>query len=359
MSRLLLLLALLFAAAPASAHETTRSYLTLARRGAEVDTRLRVAFRDIEVAVWMDEDLDGQITWGEAQRRLGAVDAYVEGRLRLDAGGPCPLRRTGASPSVRSDVAYLDLDLQATCPSADAPLAVDTGLFFEIDPDHRELLQAAVGTRNSTQMLSRAEPRTVISGDSSGAFTSFVAYLRAGAEHLLGGADHLIFLIVLMLPAVSAQRGPRRAAAAVLTAVTGFTLAHALTLTAATTDVLRPPTDLINLLIALSIVVTAADNMVPFIPAPRAGVAAFFGIIHGFGFATALGALDLGGRDLALALFGFNFGIEAAQIGIVAVAMPALYMIAGSGILLYVGSIGAVLVGLGWTWQRLAPLGLG
>ena len=99
-----------------------------------------------------------------------------------------------------------------------------------------------------------------------------------------------------------------------LAAVTGFTLAHALTLTAATTELLRPPTDLIEALIALSIVVTAADNVRPFIPAPRAAVAAFFGTIHGFGFASALGALQLTGGGLAVALVGFNLGIEAAQV---------------------------------------------
>ena len=143
------------------------------------------------------------------------------------------------------------------------------------------------------------------------------SYFRSGVEHLMGGPDHLVFLLALMLPAVCVAGGAGRAALGVLTAVTGFTLAHALTLTAATTELLRPPTDLINMLIALSIVITAADNVRPFIPAPRAAVAAFFGIIHGFGFASALGALQLTGAGLAVALVGFNLGIEAAQVGVV------------------------------------------
>ena len=114
-----------------------------------------------------------------------------------------------------------------------------------------------------------------------------------------------------------------------LTAATGFTLAHALTLTAATTELLRPPADLVNALVALSIVITAADNLRPFIPAPRAAVAAFFGTIHGFGFASALGAMQLTGSSLALALVGFNLGIEAAQVGLILLTMPALYMLGG------------------------------
>ena len=140
-----------------------------------------------------------------------------------------------------------------------------------------------------------------------------------------------------------------------LTAATGFTLAHALTLTAATTELLRPPADLVNALVALSIVVTAADNLRPFIPAPRAAVAAFFGTIHGFGFASALGAMQLTG-DLALALVGFNLGIEAAQVALILLTMPALYMLGGGRLLLWAGSAAGGAAGVGWLWAGVSRL---
>ena len=353
---LLVLVAAGTLAAGAAAHETTRSYVTLHRTGSVVEADVRVAFRDIEVAVWMDEDLDGRITWGEARRRLEVVDAYLRTGLTLDAGGPCPLERVaeGASTSARID--YLDLTYRASCPSAAGPLTVRSGMFTEIDPDHRMFVQASVGGKATSTILSRSDPLAVFDGSTGGPFASFVSYFRAGGEHLLAGPDHLIFLLTLMLPAVCAAGGPRKAALGVLTAVTGFTLAHALTLTAATTEILRPPTDLINALIALSIVVTAVDNVRPFIPVPRAGLAAFFGIIHGFGFATALGALQLAGGGLATALVGFNLGIEATQVGVVLVCLPALYMLGGGRWLLWIGSAGAGLVGLYWLWIRIAPL---
>lgn len=357
-ARLGLLLAAAVLAGPRApaAHETTRSYLTLARDGGSVQADLRVAFRDIEVVAWMDEDLDGRITWGEARRRLDAVDAYVGSRLSLAAGGACELERSGADASTSGGVAYLDLRYAGGCPSADAPLIARSQLFTEIDPDHRMFLQASFGGAVTSTVLSAAAPSVELSGDTGGALGSFASYFRAGVEHLMGGPDHLIFLLVLMLPAVSASGGARQAALGVLTAVTGFTLAHALTLTAATTEILRPPTDLINVLIALSIVVTAADNLRPFIPVPRAGVAAFFGLIHGFGFATALGALQLTGGALAVALVGFNLGIEAAQVGVVLVTMPALYMLGGGRWLLWLGSAASGMVGLWWLWDRLTPM---
>ena len=145
----------------------------------------------------------------------------------------------------------------------------------------------------------------------------------------------------------------RKATFGVVAALTGFTLAHALTLTAAATNLLRPPSTLIEILIALSIVITAIDNIRPFIPAPRAAVAAFFGIIHGFGFASALGVLQLSGGGLAVALVGFNLGIEVAQIAVVLVALPILYLAGKGQLTLRLGSFAAVGIGLYWVWQRV------
>jgi len=351
--RSIVLAALLLAAGlaagprPAAAHETTRSYVRLEREGGDVEARLRVAFRDIEVVAWMDEDLDGRITWGETRRRLDVVDAYVRSGFSLQAGGGCELRRVGAGASTSAGIAYLDLDYRGRCPDAAAPLTVRSELLTEIDPDHRTFLQASLGGAVSSTMLSSASPSATLEGDTGGIAGSFLGYFRAGVDHLMGGADHLVFLLALMLPAVSAAGTARKAALGVLAAVTGFTVAHALTLTAAATELLRPPASLVEALIALSIVVTAADNVRPFIPAPRAAVAALFGTIHGFGFASALGTLQLTGAGLATALVGFNLGIEAAQVAVVLVVLPALCMLGRGRSLLWGGSAAAGAAG-GW-----------
>lgn len=342
-------------ACTADAHETTRSYVTLTRTGQAIDLKIRVAFRDIEVAVWMDEDLDGKITWGETERRLSAVSAYIAAGLNLDAGGACSLTQSSADNSTSGGIEYLDVGFVGSCPSTTAPLTIATRLFTEIDPDHRMFVQSAMNGISTSTLLSRAEPSVTLSGDTGGALTSFISYFKAGVEHLLSGADHMLFLMMLVLPAVCANGSAKAAGFRVLTAVTGFTLAHAVTLTAATTQLLRPPPDVINALIALSIAITAADNIRPFIPAPRAAVAAFFGIIHGFGFATALGALQLTGTSFVLALVGFNLGIEAAQVALVLVTMPALYMMARGRRMLWIGSTLTGAIALWWFWLRLLP----
>ncbi|MGL5012207.1 MAG: HupE/UreJ family protein, partial [Paracoccaceae bacterium] len=202
--------------------------------------------------------------------------------------------------------------------------------------------------------LGPSQTGTTLTPQSASPLTTLATYIRAGIEHLTGGADHIVFLLVLMLPAIATTPSPRRAFTGVVLAATGFTLAHAITLSAATLEILRPHSGVIELLIALSIIVTAADNIRPFLPVPRAAVAAFFGLIHGFGFATVLGGLSLTSGTLAIALFGFNIGIELAQIAIIAATMPALYMLRGGRVLLWTGSLAAIAIGLYWCAQRLA-----
>lgn len=353
--RLLLALLVVALAGPLAAHETTRSYLSTERDGTEVTARLRLAFRDIEVVAWMDDDLDGRITWGEAKGRLDIVNAYAAARLSLEAGGPCPLRPVGAGAVESGGIGYLDLAFDATCPDGAAPLRVGTALFAEIDPGHRLFLTATDGARQASAMLGTTDaPAELAAGAGGGGV--LVSYFRAGVEHLIEGADHLVFLLVLILPAVAASGELRGRVLGVLAAVTGFTLAHALTLTAAATDLLRPPSALIETLVAVSILVTAVDNLRPFIPGPRSAMAAFFGTIHGFGFATALSALPLDGTGFALALLGFNLGIETAQIAVVLLAMPALMMLGGGRWTLWIGSAAAAVLACAWLWQRLPGL---
>ncbi len=356
----ILMLWLLLGPGTARAHETTKSYLTLDVEGATVTADLRIAFRDIEVAVWMDENLDGQITWGEAKRRLPAVETYVLSNVAMvTPQGACGLTRRGAATTTDAGVDYLDLAFSGTCPAktaAEPLVTLHSTLFTDIDPDHRMFLAAMVQGIRSTELISRSAPSLVLDGSSAGVIATLTSYFRAGIDHLAGGQDHIVFLLALMLPFVCSSQSAKSAAAGILAAVTGFTLAHAATLTAAATRVLSPNAAVIEALIALSIILTAVDNLRPFLRFPRAAVAAFFGTIHGFGFASALGALNLGGTSLAVALLGFNLGIETAQVVLVLLTMPLLYLIGARRLVLWSGSAAAALIGAFWLIQRLPQI---
>ena len=120
------------------AHETIRSSVNLTPRGNRHQSH--IAFRDIEGVVWLDENLDGAGSWAEAVARLPAVSTCALQVLHPTAGGDCVVTQNGAGVSDSGGVADLDPDFRGTCPSTKAPLRAASGLFSDVDPDHRAYL---------------------------------------------------------------------------------------------------------------------------------------------------------------------------------------------------------------------------
>lgn len=145
------------------------------------------------------------------------------------------------------------------------------------------------------------------------------SYLVLGFEHILGGIDHLLFVLALLL----IVRGGRR----IVATVTAFTLAHSITLGAASLGWVNVPGPPVEALIALSIVFVAAEVL--HLRAGRVGltarapwtVAFSFGLLHGLGFAGALSEVGLPQTDIVMALLMFNVGVEIGQLVFIAVAL--------------------------------------
>jgi HupE / UreJ protein len=146
------------------------------------------------------------------------------------------------------------------------------------------------------------------------------SFVLLGVEHILSGYDHLLFLFGLLL-----RGGGWLGLAKIITA---FTLAHSITLGLAALDVVTLPDRLVEAVIALSIAAVAAENLVRHPVVPRRWLVSFvFGLVHGFGFSSALRELDLPGHELLLSLFGFNAGVELGQAMVVAAALPGLALV--------------------------------
>ncbi|HYP78844.1 MAG TPA: HupE/UreJ family protein, partial [Steroidobacteraceae bacterium] len=145
-------------------------------------------------------------------------------------------------------------------------------------------------------------------------------------QHILGGIDHLLFVLALLL----IVRGGRR----IIATISAFTLAHSITLVAATLGWVRVPGPPIEAMIALSIVFVAAEIVhglrgKPGLTARAPWVVAFtFGLLHGFGFAGALAEVGLPQKAIAVALLMFNVGVEIGQLVFVACAVTALALLA-------------------------------
>jgi hypothetical protein len=130
------------AAPPAYAHKPSDSYLTLKVDGEKIVGQWDIALRDLDFALGLDLNQDGDITWGEVKARHVDIAAYALARLRLGpAGAPCPAQPGEQLIDNHSDGAYAVLRFTATCAAAPKTLAVDYRLFADLDPQHRGLIR--------------------------------------------------------------------------------------------------------------------------------------------------------------------------------------------------------------------------
>ena len=175
-------------------------------------------------------------------------------------------------------------------------------------------------------------------------------FVRLGFRHILDGKDHLLFLFCLVIPF--------RRLKPLIVIVTAFTVAHSITLIAATMDMAPkglwfPP--LIETLIAVSIFYMAIENVVGGARLERRWIAAFaFGLIHGFGFSFALGrTLQLAGSHLVTSLLSFNVGVELGQIAVLLLLVPLLDLCFRYAMAERVGTIVlSLIVGhVSWHWM--------
>ena len=347
----------------AHAHKASDAYLTIDRNAGLVTVRIDLALRDLDLAIGLDADGDGQITWGEVRRRHDAIESLVTRNVDVSvADTACPLRVTGHRIDNHSDGAYAVVDLAAKCPRDDGALALDYRLLFDVDPQHRGLVNVVDEGISRSLVVSSDRPRAVASDP--GFLAQFSTYVREGAMHIWTGYDHMLFLLGLLLPAVlvrsdgqwkAVQRfGP--VAWSVLGIVTAFTIAHAITLTLATFGVLRIPSRVSESVIALSIVIAALLNLREVPARARWGIAFAFGLVHGLGFANVLAALGLPATVLATALVAFNVGVEFAQLGVAALFLPLAFMLRETRLyrplLLFGGSLVIAVLGLAWFVER-------
>ena len=309
----------------ASAHKASDAYLRLTVDADGVAGSLDVALRDLDLAIGLDGNGDGSLTWGEVRGQAEAIAAYVTARLPLVRDGVACVWRTGELLIDRhADGAYAVLPLQSSCGGAGPP-RLRYELLFDRDPSHRGLLAVGAAGQAAGVVLSPEAPETDLAPDA--AATGFRGFFVLGLEHIAFGYDHLLFLLVILLPiALRSRRDDERVAVTVLKILTAFTAAHGLSMTLALLGLVDLPARLVETAIAATIAVAAIDNLHPFLPGRRWQVAFLFGLIHGLGFASALGPVRLPPLRFAEALLGFNLGIEAGQV----VAAALFFLVAGA-----------------------------
>jgi hypothetical protein len=367
-ARLVFAFAALAFATSAFAHKPSDSYLTLRVDGAAIDGHWDIAVRDLDAVFDLDRNSDGRVDWGELRGRAAEIDAWASSRLALTSSrNACPLRVTDHEVDHHSDGGYLVLVIRAECASRIEALDVDYSLLFDIDAQHRGLLKLESGSVVSA-VFAETHRRQSFTLAAPSALAQLRGYVADGIEHIATGFDHLLFLVALLLPSVLARRGARwepvdrfpAVLRSVAGTVTAFTLAHSITLSLATLSIVSLPSRLVESAIALSVVLTALDNIWPILPRRRWQVAFVFGLLHGFGFASVLVDLGLPPASLALSLLGFNVGVEIGQLALVLLLVPLAYLVRDTRFYPRVGVSAAsaviAIVAGGWLVERSLDL---
>jgi hypothetical protein len=361
MKRLLFSCICFFYALSAYAHKPSDSYLVLGVQGNTIAGQWDIALRDLDFAIGLDANGDGAITWGEVRAKHSAIAAYAMSRLQLSAEGKaCPAQVIAHLIDDHTDGAYAVLRFTAECPVILEKLQAYYSLFFDIDPQHKGLLRLQYQGVASTGIFSPDKETQEFSLTQPNKLSQFVDYVREGIWHIWIGFDHILFLLALLLPAVVFRQQQKWKAVgafkpalwAVLKIVTAFTVAHSITLSLATLGVISLPSRWVESIIAASVVLAALNNLFPLFRDRRWLMAFVFGLIHGFGFASVLTDLGLPQGALILSLVGFNLGVEAGQLAIVAAFLPIAFALRHTWfyrrIILLVGS--SVIAGLALVW---------
>lgn len=203
--------------------------------------------------------------------------------------------------------------------------------------------QLADGDGNAATQVGviRIDTRTMkvtaltINLESGSVWSGTYALFRLGATHILEGTDHLLFLLILRLPAplqAAGRRwrgtvGARTAIGRIALTTLAFTLGHSLSLALSAFGNLDIPARPVEAFIAGSILVGAVHAIRPLFPGREAVIAGFFGLGHGMAFSLVLADMHLSSGQLALSLAGFNLGIEAMQLLLVLLALPSLLLL--------------------------------
>jgi len=306
----------------------------------------------LALAPALDADQDGHLGAPEIDAAAPLV-ASLLAELEVRVGEDRCVATVGPSRLAEDD--GVDTDASFTCPTAaHGDLHVRVGFLARLAPGHRHLLDTQGGS--GPRLLSAQTPAATLlwpfapqatATVSPPADFDFLQVFKLGVEHIITGVDHLVFLFGLLLV------GGRLSA--LLGVVTAFTVAHSLTLGAAALGLLSPPPAVVEAAIAASILYVGVENLLVPEPRHRWRLTFVFGLIHGFGFAGALAEVGL--RDHVVpTLLAFNLGVEAGQLGVLAVVLPLLLLARRSAAFQLWGvrlaSVGICLAGTAWLIDR-------
>jgi hypothetical protein len=363
------------AAPQAQAHSGNQNYVYLNIYEREIDGNIHLIISDVETVLDLKIGNEEQGALAAAKANAPKIKDYLNEHFQIDLGsGPVPLQYGEINFLAEKDAFYLVVDYStgdlATAPPRSFPVRFDP-FMKEVDGRSGLLLigrdfQSGVFNNEYKHLLVyKADAATQnVSLEKGSWLTGFRGVVGLGAEHIKIGTDHIMFVLVLLLPSVlvfgqnkwTPARGFLSSLWRVAKIATSFTIAHSFTLTLGGLGIVSLPGRLVEFTIAISIALAALHNLRPVFANREWAIAFGFGLFHGFGFASLLDGLGLGKGERVSSILGFNLGVELGQLFIIAMVFPILFVLRRTKYYLNMMravSIALVVLALGWAAERL------
>lgn len=312
---------------------------------------------NLEKIMTLDDSNNSIISWREYKNHKQDILEYAKRYISIKIDDKLITIPTSKMELKRyDDQTYMlvNIEIPKIVPKK---IEINYSLFFKMDQLQRCLIK--VNDENSTKLftLFRNRENIIIKLEEDSFFDNLKEFFIDGIWHILVGIDHILFLLMLIIPSVKNQKEFSKVVADIAKIVTAFSIAHAISLTLSIYDIVDISSNFINIMIAFSVLLTALNNIFEKIKGFSWQIAFGFGIIHGFGFANALGGLELSSEFFIYFVAIFNIGIEVGQLGIVMVVLPVLFMIRETSLylkgVLKIGSIFTAFISIIWIFQRI------
>ena len=362
-------------AAPASAHRINESYLYFNVLEDSIEARLELRIDDINkvLNLGIPDDPEGAEAALIANKTI--LEDFSRPHLRMSEGGTTwdyNFTDIEALDTETGIFALLSLDVNEEFDEIPRAWDVELDVFFDELPDNRAFVLIESywdggifnNEANALHDFKVGDTIQTVTIDEPSFFAGLWGTIDLGIEHIEIGTDHILFVLVLLLPAVLVFGRRENDGASgtadqwmpaqdftsslwkVLKIATMFTIAHSITLTLAGLGLFELPSRPVEALIALSIIATAAHNLRPIFNDKEWLIAFGFGLFHGLGFAGLLTDLGLDRTNRVWSLLGFNIGVEIGQAFIILVIFPILFLLRRTALYAHVLRLGSIVMGL-------------
>ena len=375
-------------ASPASAHRNDESYLYLDVGDTALSGRVEMPYPDVRSELGLEISGTAEELLAEFEDNLDMLQTYADDNTEIGAAGVVwPLEFDGVEllfedeGSGPSGLGYVILPFTVDLDVSSVPQVLEvtfTPFLAEI-PDRNNITLVANDWKRgnfgeeSNELLihSSGSPSGEIDLGDSSQWKNFRASIDLGVDHIRTGPDHVFFILVLLLPAVLVLVASRwrpspsfgYSLLRIVVVATMFTIAHSITFTLAGLDYLPlPPSKFTETVIALSIALAALHNLRPIFGHREWLFAFVFGLFHGMGFAGLVEQLDIDRTTKLVSLLGRNVGIEIAQLIIILLTFPLLFLLRRTRAYMpafTLVSIGLAIISGIWVIERIFERDLG